>query len=171
MTSESPELYTLNGKCHCGQIKFIARNVNLDSMAKCNCTTCNIVGKITIIQKNPEDVVVLKDGKEIPISASNVSDFAADGLTDYIAYPDKFKKGEHEVHLTFCNKCGTHPFIVCHMSFMGGHAISINVRCLDLKAIGKDIKDLTTPEKMNYYDGLGGTYKNQKGEQWPGGAW
>ncbi|KAH8833078.1 hypothetical protein DL96DRAFT_1811622 [Flagelloscypha sp. PMI_526] len=171
MTSESPELYTLNGQCHCGQIKFVARNVNLDTMGKCNCSTCNIVGKITTTHTKPDDVAILKDGKEIPINASNVGEFAADGLSDYIAFPDLFKKGEHEVHLTFCNKCGVHPFVICHMTPMGGHFVCVNIRCVDLKAIGKDIKDLTAPEKMNYCNGLGGTWATRKGEQWPGGAW
>ncbi|KAH8832280.1 hypothetical protein DL96DRAFT_1581556 [Flagelloscypha sp. PMI_526] len=169
--SASPELYTLNGSCHCGTIKFIAKNLNLDTIGKCNCTYDNKAGKIFIMARGPEDVLFLKGDEQIALNVSNVTQFKEDGLSTYIPYPERFKAGEHEVHHGFCSKCGNFAFSVQNVKSYGGASISVSARLLDFSAIGKDMKDLTDPKKATYVDGLSNKFGMQKGEPWSGGAW
>ncbi|KAH8831802.1 hypothetical protein DL96DRAFT_1812595 [Flagelloscypha sp. PMI_526] len=169
--SSSPELYTLHGSCHCGTIKFIAKNVNLDTVGKCNCTFDNKDGKIFLSVRGPEDVLILKGDQQIPLTLENVASFKEDGLTSYIPIPERFKPGEHEVHHCFCSKCGNSTFSVLNVADYGGKSISISARLVDFGAIGKDIKDVTDPKRVTYLDGLTDKWGMQKGEPWAGGAW
>jgi len=56
------------------------------------------------------------------------------------------------------------------LDFLGGSFNCANLRALNLKEHGKDIKDYTTPGKITYFDGLTDTYATGK-EPFPGGAW
>ncbi|KAH8831807.1 hypothetical protein DL96DRAFT_1589079 [Flagelloscypha sp. PMI_526] len=169
--SDSPELYTLNGSCHCRSIKFIAKNVNLDNIGKCNCTYHNKDGRILLRVRGAEDVLMLKGDEQIPLNLENLASFKEDGLSSYVANPARYKPGQHEVHHCFCSKCGNSTFSVLNVESFGGRSISLSARLLDFNAIGKDIKDITEPKKVTYVDGLTDKFGMQKGEPWSGGAW
>ncbi|KAH8831800.1 hypothetical protein DL96DRAFT_1678135 [Flagelloscypha sp. PMI_526] len=169
--STSPELFTLHGSCHCGSIKFIVKNLNLDTFGKCNCTYHNRDGGIFINVPGPGDVVIIRGDEQIPFSLDNVAEFKEDGLSTYMPIPERFKPGEHELHHCFCSKCGNSAFTVLNIKAHGGKSVLVSVRLLDFKAIGKDIKDLTDPKKMTYLDALNDRVAFQKGEPWSGGTW
>ncbi|KAH8831801.1 hypothetical protein DL96DRAFT_1706214 [Flagelloscypha sp. PMI_526] len=169
--SDSPELYTLNGSCHCGTVKFIAKNVNPDRVAKCNCTFHNRDGQIFLNTRGPEDVLIIKGDEQIPLTLENVQSFKEHGMSSYIPSPERHKPGENEMIQCFCSKCGNTTFTVMNLEWFGGKSITVSARLLDFKAIGKDFKDITDPKNMTYTDGLTDTFATQKGEPYPGGAW
>ncbi|KAH8831822.1 hypothetical protein DL96DRAFT_848593 [Flagelloscypha sp. PMI_526] len=169
--STSPELYTLNGSCHCGNIKFIAKNVNLDHIAKCNCSFDNKDGRIITNVRGAEDVLFLKGEEQIPLSLENVASFKEHGLSTYTPTYESPKPGVSEVVHCFCSTCGNSAFTLVNVEAYGGKSTTISARLLDFKAIGKDIKELTDPKTMTYLDGITNHWTMQKGEPYAGGAW
>lgn len=138
--------------------------------------------------------LVLKDGSTQSITYKNSRDNVVSELATYsMTEPTE----NHQVYHHFCSKCGIHCFLTgecqkrcckarevlleCglipwtvhagYLDYMGGSFNCANLRTLNLKEHGKDIKDYTGPGKVQYCDGLANTWATRKEEPYPGGAW
>lgn len=137
--------------------------------------------------------LVLKDGTTQAINYKNSRDGINPALSTYCFSPPE--KEDHQVYHHFCSKCGIHVFltgesynlrfctltygtkrprltaIAGYLAFMGGSFNCANLRTLNLKEHGKDIRDYTGPAQVQYCDGLADTWAVRSGEPFPGGAW
>ncbi|GLB39981.1 hypothetical protein LshimejAT787_0704910 [Lyophyllum shimeji] len=160
-SSAAADKPTLDGSCHCGAVKFAAKSVDLADVCRCNCSICNISGRVGVPVKDGDLFVVKSDGSQFPLHIdSDRSEFP----------PGQSVYGRRHTQHHFCNKCGIHVFSVSDVPSFGIY-IGVNVLCLDLKKIGVDIKDVSHPSKVTYCDGRSDTWERRKGEPWPGGAW
>ncbi|KAH8831999.1 hypothetical protein DL96DRAFT_856849 [Flagelloscypha sp. PMI_526] len=172
-TSIMSQTYTIPGSCLCKSIKFVAKDVDFTDISRCNCTICDTLGRTSVHLKEHGNLVLLKDGKEIPLDAQNVHDFADDGLTAYVHFPEKRVVGEREMYLCFCNRCGVHMFIIgfFKQEEPNCHFVSLNVRSLDVESVGLSMKELSKIENMGYVNVREDKFDLRKGEPWGNGSW
>lgn len=82
------------------------------------------------------------------------------------------KKGEEWGRHFFCKTCSINLFIVGNIPFNNiGEILSVNILALDLKSLGKDLKEVVRPEKMRYVNGLENTFVASHGEPHAHGLW
>ncbi|EGX44343.1 hypothetical protein AOL_s00193g71 [Orbilia oligospora ATCC 24927] len=175
---ETPsESYEINGSCHCGAIKFKANNVDLGKVGRCNCTICTATGKLGTMLK-PGDISVTNTPSGEPVVAryANTTDTSLfpPELTYYSPayHRGECKKGEEWGRHFFCKTCSTNLFIVGNIPVNNiGEILSVNVLALDLKGLGKDLKEVVRPEKMRYVNGLDNTFTASQGEPHAHGLW
>lgn len=167
--SSNVEKMTLNGSCHCGAVKFRVDNAVPSKATKCNCSICNAAGTITINLTEGDLKLVMPDGSAQAINYKNSRDSGNPNLAAYSFSPPE--KEDHQIYHHFCSKCGIHLFLTGYHEFMGGAFSCANLRALNLKEHGKDIKDYTSPDKVEYCDGLAETWATRTGEPYTGGAW
>lgn len=106
-------------------------------------------------------LLIKSDGTSTPLHIDTDRTEFPSGLTAY---------QPHRAQHLFCNKCGIHVFSFSDVPDYGIY-IGVNLLCLDLEKIGKDIKDVAEPSKVTYANGKSDTWSQRKGEPWPGGVW
>ncbi|KAK6522570.1 hypothetical protein TWF281_002009 [Arthrobotrys megalospora] len=176
--SEAPvEKHDINGSCHCGAIKFKVHNVDLNNVGRCNCTICTSTGKLGTMVK-PGDITVTNtpSGEPVVIRYANATDTSL-FPPELTYYSPAYHRGECELgkepgrHF-FCKTCSINVFIIGDIPHHNiGEIASVNILALDLKGLGKDLKDITKPEKMRYVNGLEGTFVSSIGEPFANGLW
>ncbi len=98
---------TYHGSCHCGAVRYEARNASITEAISCNCSMCRRKGTLLAF---------------IP-AADFTLEAAPDALTDY-----QFNR--HVIHHLFCRTCGVTSFARGQMPD-GTETIALNVRCID----------------------------------------
>jgi len=141
----SGETYTVNGHCLCGAIQYKVNNIDLNSAIKCNCTICGSTGFISV-RVGENDLVLLKGDEPVTNYENSRDGFIPELATWTRSDPNNPKQ---QGYRHFCSKCGVHPFLTSYVELMGGPMNCVNMRTLDLKAIGKDIKDFSAPKSSH----------------------
>ncbi|KAF3934228.1 hypothetical protein ABW20_dc0109217 [Dactylellina cionopaga] len=173
--TETPvETFDISGSCHCGAIKFIVHNVDLTKANKCNCTICTATGRLGL-RITPGDISVTNpSGNPTPIRYSNSNDTSLwpAELTFYSPafHRGDVEKGSEPARHHFCKICSINLFIIGNIPNYG-EIVGVNVLSLDLKSIGKDLKDISNPKTMRYTNGRVGTFAGQTGEPHEHGSW
>lgn len=97
---------TIQGRCHCGGVRFTTRLANgLREPRRCDCSFCRMRGAVVVTAMH--DDLVITAGKEL--------------LT---LYQFGTMKAEHY----FCSRCGIYPF---HRRRSNPNHMSVNVACLE----------------------------------------
>jgi hypothetical protein len=123
---------TYCGSCHCGTVSFEA-DIDLDAgTAKCNCSICSKARAWGAII-SPESFR-LKNGEA--------------ALSDY-------QFGSKSVHHYFCKHCGIRPYERGFHEAVGGDFYSINVACLEDRALAKLVE-----APIRYADGRNNDWQN-----------
>ncbi|KAK6338951.1 hypothetical protein TWF696_009751 [Orbilia brochopaga] len=174
--TETPaELLEVSGSCHCGAIKYTAKNVNFAKAGKCNCTICVATGRLGL-SLPPGSITVTNTPTGNPTAlrhdnATNATLFPAE-LAYYSpdAHRNQLPRDAERIRHFFCRVCSVSLFIIGEIPGMGEYS-SINILTLDLKSVDKDLKDLSDPKKLTYCCGRDDTFKMQAGEPFSHGMW
>jgi hypothetical protein len=109
--TESPEIVTHHGGCHCGRIRFEVEAPAEIEASLCNCSICSMTSYLHLIV--PAKRFRLVSGEE------QISTYT-------------FNTGVAQHH--FCPNCGIKSFYIPRSNPDG---VSVNVRCLDPETIDK----------------------------------
>jgi hypothetical protein len=114
---------THRGSCHCGAVRFQCEldlappgergepelpGVWWTTSFRCNCTWCSKTRFWKAFVRASQFQIL--EG--------------ADQLGDY-------QFAGHEIHHSFCRRCGVHPFASSSLEVLGGDFYAVNVACLD----------------------------------------
>ena len=118
----------LNGKCHCGSVKFESKNEPITAVF-CHCVTCrNINGSAF-----GSSAIILKDG----FSKITGEEF----IVGYESSPGKMRK--------FCSKCGTHVYAT---SSKKPENVILRIGCLESGHGVKPSKHIWVSQKESWYE-------------------
>lgn len=99
------------GGCHCGAVQFEVEAPEDLDVTECNCSICSKSGYLHLI--------VAKSRFHLLVGENNLQTYTFD---------------THEAKHLFCKTCGIKSFYIPRSHPDG---ISVNVRCLDDKTVGK----------------------------------
>ncbi|EPS41411.1 hypothetical protein H072_4694 [Dactylellina haptotyla CBS 200.50] len=176
--SETPvEKLEITGSCHCGAIKYVAHNVDLNKVGKCNCTICTATGRLGI-RLTPGDITITNtpSGEPTVIRYANSTDVSL-WPAELTYYSPAFHRGDAEkgkepARHFFCKTCSINLFIIGNIPFRDiGEIVGLNGLTLDLKSVGKNLKDLTKPSNLTYLSGRDNTFVMSPGEPHDHGSW
>ncbi|KAK6539511.1 hypothetical protein TWF694_009730 [Orbilia ellipsospora] len=176
--TETPsEKLDIPGSCHCGAIKYIAHNVDLSGVNKCNCSICMITGRLGL-RMAPGNITITStpSGEPTVIRYANSIDTSL-WPPEFTYYSPSYQlgkceKGEEPGRHFFCKKCSIMLFIIGNIKFRDiGEIASVNVLTMDLKSVGKNLKDVSKPENVKYTNGLDNSFTMSIGEPHDHGSW
>ncbi|KAF3939819.1 hypothetical protein ABW19_dt0203459 [Dactylella cylindrospora] len=176
-TTETPaEKLDIPGSCHCGGVKYIAKNVDLSKAAKCNCTICVATGRLGV-SLDPGNILITNAPSSTPQQITYTNSLDTTLFPPSLTYySPAFNRGECEIgkepaRYFFCKTCGIHLFVVAFIPQVGGDILGVNIISLDLKSVGRDLKDVSDPKGLKYARGLDDTWQMSEGKPWPHGPW
>ena len=181
----SPGPHTLEGSCHCQQIKFSAKGVGFEDLHKCNCAYCIKVGLcVSCLQRNcyhrqaklhtfirrfhvelERHSITLENGSVLKYDDATPPGY--EGKLDFY-----LSRGEQsQARWYSCMKCHIFLFTTYPASSDAPDGCTVSLRCLNLAPSGKSMKDLTHRDAVRYDDMQSEVERNQHGEPFEGGEW